>query len=113
MTREEAITIIQKIKPTPCRADSKSTTHTLVTIALDMAIKALEQTDASDTNTRKIKVSHNMTDLTTIPLELERIAGQICDKYCKYLDKWDVEKEGKELYETDICKNCPVNKLIP
>jgi hypothetical protein len=43
MTREEAITILQKIKPTPCRADGKSTTHALVTIALDMAIKALEQ----------------------------------------------------------------------
>lgn len=44
ITREEAIAVLQKIKPTPCRADGKSTTHTLVTIVLEMAIKALEQT---------------------------------------------------------------------
>lgn len=43
MTREEAITVLQKIKPTPHRADGKSTTHILETIALDMAIEALKQ----------------------------------------------------------------------
>lgn len=43
MTREEAIAVLQKIKPTPRRADGKSTAHTVETIALDMAIKALEQ----------------------------------------------------------------------
>lgn len=43
MTREEVIAVLQKIKPTPRRADGKSTTHALETIALDMAIKALEQ----------------------------------------------------------------------
>ena len=43
MSREEAILVLQKIKPTPCRADGKSTTHILQTIALEMAIKALEQ----------------------------------------------------------------------
>ena len=42
MTREVAIAVLQKIKPIPCRADNKSTTHTLQTIALDMAIKSLE-----------------------------------------------------------------------
>ena len=44
MTENEAIEILQKIKPIPHRGDSKSTTHILETIALDMAIKALEQT---------------------------------------------------------------------
>lgn len=53
MTREEAITILQKIKPTPCRADGKSTTHTLATIALDMAIKALEQEPCEDCISRQ------------------------------------------------------------
>ena len=43
MTREEAISVLHKIKPTLRRADGKSTTHILETIALNMAIKALEQ----------------------------------------------------------------------
>ena len=44
MTKEVAIAVLQRIKPIPSRADGKSTTHILETIALDMAIKALEQT---------------------------------------------------------------------
>jgi len=43
MTREEAIAVLQIIKPAPRRADGKSTTHTLETIALDMAIEALKK----------------------------------------------------------------------
>ena len=43
MTREEAIMVLQKIKPTPRRADGKSITHALEMIALEMAIKTLEQ----------------------------------------------------------------------
>lgn len=42
MTNKEAIEVLQRIKPTPCRADNKSTTHLLQTIALEMAIQALE-----------------------------------------------------------------------
>jgi hypothetical protein len=48
----------------------------------------------------------------TIALELEHIAAQICDKYCKYPEQWDKEKEGKELYESEICKNCPMSRLV-
>ena len=48
----------------------------------------------------------------TIALELEHIAAQICDKYCKYPEQWDEEKEGKELYESEICKNCPLSRLV-
>lgn len=43
MTKEEAILVLQKIKPIPCRADNKSITHAFQTVAIDMAIKALEQ----------------------------------------------------------------------
>ena len=43
MTREEAIAVLQIIKPAPRRADGKSTTHTLETTALDMAIEALKR----------------------------------------------------------------------
>ena len=42
---------------------------------------------------------------------IEKVWGEICDKYCKYPQEWDAEKEGAELYESDICKNCPFNKL--
>lgn len=47
----------------------------------------------------------------TIALELEHIAAEICNSYCKYPDQWDAEKEGKELYESAICANCPLNRL--
>lgn len=40
--------ILQSMIPTPCRADGRSTTHTLDTIALNMAIKELEQNSTED-----------------------------------------------------------------
>lgn len=40
---EEAISVLHKLKPTIRRADGKSTTHILETIALDLEIKVLEQ----------------------------------------------------------------------
>ena len=43
MTIDEAISVLHKLKPTIRRKDGKSTTHTLETIALDLAINALEQ----------------------------------------------------------------------
>lgn len=43
MTIDEAISVLHKLKPTIRREDGKSTTHILETIALDLAIKALEQ----------------------------------------------------------------------
>lgn len=47
-----------------------------------------------------------MSELT-IPQQIERICEDICDNYCKYAaDAWD---ENGEL--TDICNNCPLNKL--
>lgn len=46
-----------------------------------------------------------------ISTELEKIANEICDKYCKYPDTWDSEKEGMELCESDICKDCPLSRL--
>ena len=45
MTKEEAIAVLQKIKPIPRRADGKSTTHILESIALDMAINALKMVE--------------------------------------------------------------------
>lgn len=56
MTNEEAIVVLQKIKPIPHRGDSKSTTHILETIALDMAIKALEQQSCEDCISREATI---------------------------------------------------------
>ena len=56
MTVNEAIVVLQKIKPIPHRGDSKSTTHILETIALDMAIKALEQQPCEDCISREATI---------------------------------------------------------
>ena len=42
---------------------------------------------------------------------IEDVAQEICDSYCKYPEQWDAEKEGKELIDSDICINCPLNRL--
>ena len=46
-----------------------------------------------------------------VPKILEEIASEICERYCKYPDTWDEEKEGCDLSESDICKNCPLSLL--
>lgn len=57
MTNEEAIVVLQKIKPIPHRGDGKSITHTLEIIAIDMAIKALEQQPCEDCISRQEAIS--------------------------------------------------------
>ena len=47
----------------------------------------------------------------TVSEIIEEVIEEVCDKYCKYPDIWDEEKEGVELSDSDICKNCPLNKL--
>lgn len=49
-------------------------------------------------------------DDKTIPQILEGIANEMCDKYCKWSDQRDEELNG-ELSESDICANCPLNRL--
>ena len=48
----------------------------------------------------------------TIAEICEEVANEMCDKHCKYPEQWDVEKEGIELYESDICSNCPMVRLM-
>lgn len=57
------------------------------------------------------KANRKPAVIENISLELEHIAAEICNSYCKYPDQWDVEKEGKELCESAICANCPLNRL--
>lgn len=42
--------------------------------------------------------------------EITKIVEDICDNYCKHPDNWNTEIDG-ELSESDICKNCPLNRL--
>lgn len=41
---------------------------------------------------------------------IAKIIEDMCDNYCKYPESWNSETDG-ELSESDICKNCPLNKL--
>lgn len=46
----------------------------------------------------------------TIPQQLEAIAAAICNNYCRYPLTWNEEVDG-ELADSEICANCPLNKL--
>ena len=47
----------------------------------------------------------------TITQQIQEVADDFCDNYCKYPDIWDEEAEGCELSESDHCRNCPLNRL--
>lgn len=42
---------------------------------------------------------------------IERACAEFCDKYCKWPEKWDADKEGMELCESEHCANCPTQRL--
>lgn len=42
---------------------------------------------------------------------LEDVREQMCNDYCRYPREWDEEAEGCELIDSDVCANCPLNKL--
>lgn len=43
---------------------------------------------------------------------IESVAEEICNRYCKYPETWNEEKEGMYLNESEICQNCPLNRLL-
>lgn len=45
----------------------------------------------------------------TIVAQLQEIAEAICNDYCRYPREWD-DADG-DLCESEICANCPLNKL--
>lgn len=47
----------------------------------------------------------------TISEIIEEVTDEICRFYCKWPDKWDEEKEGTDLSESTLCKNCPLGRL--
>jgi hypothetical protein len=48
--------------------------------------------------------------METIAQQLEKIAEEMCNKYCHYPYIWDEETDG-ELSESEHCANCPLNRL--
>lgn len=48
----------------------------------------------------------------SIQKQIEEVAEEMCNHYCKYPEQWDPEEhDGQELFESEICINCPLNKL--
>ena len=40
---------------------------------------------------------------------IEEVKEDICNNYCKYPEQW--KEEDGELCESEICANCPLNRL--
>lgn len=57
MTNEEAKMIIRKMIPKPQRGDGKSITHLMTTEALNLAIKAFEQTEKITKKVNELDIS--------------------------------------------------------
>lgn len=48
----------------------------------------------------------------TVTAIINGVIEEICDKYCKYPAEWDPEEhDGQELFESEICANCPLMRL--
>lgn len=52
-----------------------------------------------------------MVDISAIKI-IQEVIDEMCDKYCKYPNEWDPEEhDGQELFDSEICQNCPLNRL--
>ena len=48
----------------------------------------------------------------TISQIIEEVKEDMCSKYCKYPNEYKLEEhDGAELWDSDICKNCPLTRL--
>ena len=48
----------------------------------------------------------------TVTETIEEVKTDICNDYCRYPREYDPdEHDGIELWNTDICGNCPLNRL--
>lgn len=49
----------------------------------------------------------------TIPQIIEKACEKMCENYCKWPEKWDPEEhDGQELWDSEICGNCHLYRLI-
>ena len=109
MTNEEAITILQKIKPIPQRGDGKSTTHLLEMMAFEMAIAALKAEPCEDAVSRK-RVKYLIHTLH-IPKEYEQPLWNGLDDLPSVTPKQKLCKDCK-FFETDRMENVDGISLI-
>lgn len=43
---------------------------------------------------------------------LEEVKTEVCDKYCRFPREYDPEEhDDVDLFDSDICKNCPLTRL--
>lgn len=49
--------------------------------------------------------------METVREQIQKVIDDMCSNYCKWPNEWDEEEQGMELCESDICSNCPLNKL--
>jgi hypothetical protein len=48
----------------------------------------------------------------TVVQIMDEVSQKMCDEYCKYPAEWDPdEHDGQELFESEICANCPLMRL--
>ena len=47
--------------------------------------------------------------LKTIQSQLEEIASDMCENYCKYPEQWN-EADG-DMCDSDTCRNCPLTRI--
>lgn len=48
----------------------------------------------------------------TVTEIFEEVKDAICNDYCRYPMEYDAdENDGLELCDSDICRNCPLNRL--
>lgn len=52
-----------------------------------------------------------MEERKTITQQINDIAEDFCNNYCKWPDLYDEEEECCELSESDHCQNCPLCRL--
>ena len=53
----------------------------------------------------------SMDEKKRLSAQLEQIAEDFCNNYCKWPTIRDAEKEGMELMDSDICANCPMSRI--
>ena len=52
-----------------------------------------------------------MSEITVTKI-IQEVTEEMCDKYCKYPNEWNPEEhDGQELFDSDICANCPLMRL--
>lgn len=53
-----------------------------------------------------------MAENKSVAKIISEVIEEMCDKYCKYPGEWNPEEhDGQELFDSDICANCPLMRL--